>query len=230
MKDLKQQVKDSWARRQLVDTQMVSKYAREFLKTYFLKVAVQKGTVTAVFRKLFGFQDEDEIKSRNKHTHHAIDALVLTLIPTNSSHRERILKEYFKAIEENNKEKIKELKENEIPKNFNVQKFISNIEGSTLIYNFGKKSITKQTSKIVRKKGKRQYLKDKKENYVLDNDGKRFYLYHVEGTVRSDLFAQTYLGKIKNVEREEDGKPIREGDDWKYKSEKTNLVCKMRRH
>ncbi len=214
------EVKDSWARRQLVDTQMVSKYAREFLKTYFLKVAVQKGTVTAVFRKLFGFQDEDEIKSRNKHTHHAIDALVLTLIPTNSSHRERILKEYFKAIEENNKEKIKELKENEIPKNFNVQKFISNIEGSTLIYNFGKKSITKQTSKIVRKRGKRQYLKDKKGNYVLDNDGKKILLISRGSTVRSDLFAQTYLGKIKNVERDEDGKPIREGDDWKYKSGK----------
>lgn len=80
-----EEVNDNWARRQLVDTQMISKYAREFLKTYFMKVAVQKGTVTAAFRKLFGFQEADEIKSRNKHTHHAIDALVLTLIPTNSS-------------------------------------------------------------------------------------------------------------------------------------------------
>lgn len=212
--------KDSWARRQLVDTQMVSKYAREFLKTYFLKVAVQKGTVTAAFRKLFGFQEEDEIKSRNKHTHHAIDALVLTLIPTNSSHRERILKEYFKALEEDNKDKIKELKENEIPQDFNVQKFILDIENSTLIYNSEKKSITKQTFKIVRKRGKRQYLKDKNGNFILDKEGKKILLVSRGNTVRGDLFAQTYLGKIKNVERDKDGKPIREVDNWKYKSGK----------
>lgn len=212
------EVNDGWARRQLVDTQMVSKYAREFLKTYFLKVAVQKGMVTAVFRKLFGFQEEDEIKSRNKHTHHAIDALVLTLIPTNSSHRRRIVKEYFKALENNNKSKIRELKENEIPEGFNVQKFISEIENSTLIYNFEKKSITKQTSKIVRKRGKRQYLKDKSGNFVLDKNGKRILLISRGSTMRSDLFAQTYLGKIKNVERDEDGKPIKEGEDWKFKT------------
>lgn len=214
------EVKDGWARRQLVDTQMVSKYAREFLKTYFQKVAVQKGTVTSVFRKLFGFQDEDEIKSRNRHTHHAIDALVLTLIPTNSSHRERIVKEYFKAIEESNKTKIKELKENEIPEDFDVQKFISEIENSTLIYNFEKKVITKQTSKIVRKRGRRQYLKDKSGKFILDSEGNKILLISRGSTVRSDLFAQTYLGKIRNVERDENGKPIKQGDDWKYKTGK----------
>ncbi|MDO5665903.1 MAG: HNH endonuclease domain-containing protein [Bacteroidia bacterium] len=212
------EIKDSWARRQLVDTQMVSKYARAFLKTYFLKVAVQKGMVTSVFRKLFGFQDEDEIKSRNKHTHHAIDALVLTLIPTNSSHRERIIKEYFKAIEEKDKSKIKEIKKNEIPQSFNVQKFILEIENSTLIYNFEKKSISKQTSKIVRKRGKRQYLKDKNGKYILNESGERILLMSKGSTVRSSLYAQTYLGKIRNVERSADGKPIREGEDWKYKT------------
>lgn len=214
------EIKDSWASRQLVDTQMISKYAREFLRTYFMKVAVQKGMVTAIFRKLFGFQEEDEIKSRNKHTHHTIDALVLTLIPTNSSHRERIVKEYFKAIENKDKYKIKELKENEIPQNFNVQKYISEIEDTTLVYNFEKNVITKQTSKIVRKRGERQYLKDKNGNFVLDIKGNRILLISRGNTVRSELFAQTYLGKIKNVERDENGKPIRQGTDWKYKTGK----------
>lgn len=214
------EIKDSWARRQLVDTQMVSKYAREFLKTYFKKVAVQKGMVTAIFRQLYGFQDEHEIKSRNKHTHHAIDALVLTLIPINSSLRERIVKEYFKAIEDDNKSKIKEIKKREIPENFNVQKYISEIEKSTLIYNFEKKSITKQTSKIVRKRGKRQYLRDKNGNYILDEQGNKILLISRGSTVRSDLFAQTYLGKIKNVERDAEGKPLRQGSDWKYKTGK----------
>ena len=214
------EIKDSWVRRQLVDTQMVSKYAREFLKTYFMKVAVQKGTVTAAFRKLYGFQEEDEIKSRNKHTHHAIDALVLTLIPTNSSYRERIIKEYFKAIEDNNKEKIKEIQKTEIPQYFNVQKFINEIENSTLIYNFEKDTVVKQTSKIIRKRGKRQYLKDKNGNFSLDKNGNKILLIAQGDTVRSELYAQTYLGKIKDVERDEFEKEI--------KVEKLNLSLKVK--
>lgn len=230
------EVTDNWARRQLVDTQMVSKYAREFLKTYFMKVAVQQGTITAAFRKLYGFQEEDEIKSRNKHTHHAIDALVLTLIPTNSSYRERILKEYFKAIEDNDKEKIKEIQKTEIPQYFNVQKFIYEIENSTLIYNFEKDTVVKQTSKIIRKRGKRQYLKYKNGDFSLDKDGNKILLIAQGDTVRSELYAQTYLGKIKDVERDEfekeikieklnlslkvKGFAVREGANWKFKTGK----------
>lgn len=214
------EVKESWARRQLVDTQMVSKYAREFLKTYFLKVAVQKGTVTAVFRKLYGFQDEDEIKNRNKHTHHAIDALVLTLIPTNSSYRERILKEYFKAIEDNDKERIKEIQKTEIPQDFNVQKFINEIENSTLIYNYEKDTTIKQTGKIVRKRGKRQYLKEKNGKFILDKDGNKILLFAKGNTIRSELYAQTYLGKIRDVERDENGRPQKQDNNWKFKDGK----------
>jgi len=214
------EVKDSWARRQLVDTQMVSKYAREFLKTYFMKVSVQKGIVTATFRKIFGFQEEDEIKSRNRHTHHAIDALVLTLIPINSSHRERILKEYFKAIENNEKEKVKTIRQNEIPQSFNIQKFITDIENSTLIYNYEKDKIIKQTSKIVRKRGVKQYLKDKNGKFVLDEKGNKILLRAKGDTVRSGLYKETYLGKIRDVERFDDGQPKRENGDWKYKTGK----------
>lgn len=211
-------VKDSWARRQLVDTQMVSKYAREFLKTYFMKVTVQKGTVTATFRKIFGFQEEEEIKQRNRHTHHAIDALVLTLIPTNSSHREQILKEYFKAIEDGEKGKIKEIQRNEMPQSFNVQNFINEIEDSTLIYNYENDKILKQTKKIVRKRGKRQYLKDKDGKYILDKNSNKILLVSQGDTIRSGLYAQTFLGKIHDVERDENGKPKKNGNDWQYKT------------
>ena len=223
------EVKDSWARRQLVDTQMVSKYAREFLKTYFMKVSVQKGSITSDFRKIFGFQDEDEIKSRNMHTHHAIDALVLTLIPNNSSHRERILKEYYKAIEENRKADIEALKNSELVQGINVQKLITEIENSTLIFNYEKDKTLKQTNKIVRKREKKQYLKDKKGKFVLDEKGNKILLKAKGDTVRSALFAQTYLGKIKDVERFDDGQPKREKGDWKYKQGKDEFVYVVRK-
>jgi CRISPR-associated endonuclease Csn1 len=228
------EVTDKWARRQLTDTQMVGKYAREFLKTYFMKVSVQKGTVTAAFRKIFGFQEEDEIKSRNKHTHHAIDALVLTLIPNNSSHRERILKEYYKAIEEDKKEGIKALKSSELMQKLNVQKFITEIENSTLIFNYKKNKVLKQTAKTVRKRGKKQYLKDRKGKFALNENGDKILLKAKGDTVRSGLYAQTYLGKIREVERDNFEKEInveklnlkikviglpikRRNNDWAYK-------------
>ena len=51
-------VTDKWARRQLVDTQNISKYAREFLRSYFNRVSVQKGSNTAAFRKMLGYEEK----------------------------------------------------------------------------------------------------------------------------------------------------------------------------
>lgn len=218
------EIKDSWARRQLVDTQMVSKYAKEYLKLYFKKVAVQKGTITADFRKIFGFQEQDEIKSRNKHTHHAIDAAVLTLIPTNSSYREEVLKEYYTAVENNDKRKLTELRAKLIPRNFNAQSLIKEIEETTLIVNYKKDKILLQTEKTVRKRGKIQYVKNKNRKFVLNENGDKIIKKAAGSTVRSSLFAQTYLGKIRDVERYEDNQPRRENGDWKYKTGKEKFI------
>jgi len=214
-----EEVKDSWARRQLVDTQMVSKYAREYLKAYFRKVAVQKGGVTAEFRKIYSFQNEGKTKDRNRHTHHAIDAAVLTLIPVNSSYRERILKEYFKAKED------LQPAQNRVPfKGFDAQTIIQNIETNTLIVNYEKEKILKQTFKNVRKRGKLQYLKNKQGKFKLDENNNKIPLKAKGDTVRSELYAQTYLGKIKDVERYEDGQPKRKGSSWEYKTGKDEFI------
>lgn len=218
------EVKDSWARRQLVDTQMVSKYAREYLKTYFKKVTVQKGEVTADFRKIFGFQEQDEIKGRNKHTHHSIDAAVLTLIPINSSYRERMLKKMYETYENERKQFT-----SQPYSDFDSQKLINEIENKTLIVNFKKDNLLKETIKIVRNRGKIQYVKNKKGEFILDKNGEKIIKVAKGDAVRSTLFAQTYLGKIKNVERYPDGQPIREGEDWKYKKGKDEFAFVIRK-
>lgn len=221
-----EEIKDSWVRRQLTDTQMVSKYAREFLKTYFKKVVVQKGSTTADYRKIFGFQPEDEIKNRNKHTHHSIDAAVLTLIPTNSSKRVNLLNKMYKMQESRQGQFT--TKPDGFPK-FNAQKIINFINNNTLIVNYQKDKITDQTYRNVRKRGKLQYLK-KDGKYVLDEKGDKILLKAKGASIRGDLFQQTYIGKIKNVERDENGKPIRNDDNsWKYqtgKDEFENVVRK----
>ena len=218
------EIKDSWIRRQLTDTQMISKYAREFLKTYFKKVAVQKGSVTADFRKIYSFQEVEEIKNRNKHTHHSIDAAVLTLIPTNSSHKERLLKTMYETYENEKRQYTT----SPFP-GFNSQKLIQNIENNTLIVNYENDKILKQTYKNVRKRGRLQYLKNKKGKFILDKDGDKIILKAKGDTVRSTLFKDTFLSKIRDVERYSDGQPMREDGDWKYKQGKNEFIYTVRK-
>jgi len=218
------EVKDNWARRQLVDTQMVSKYARKFLKTYFKKIAVQKGIITSDFRKIYGFQEADEIKSRNKHTHHAIDAAVLTLIPINSSHRVALLNEMYELWEKEKKQFTTK------PfKSFSSQKLIGEIENQTLIVNYEKDKIIQQTTKNVRKRGQLQYITDTNGSIVEDASGKRIIKKSQGDTVRSTLYKQTFIAKIRDVERYPDGQPIRENGDWKYKTGQNEFMFTERK-
>lgn len=219
-----EEVRDSWARRQLVDTQMVSKYAREFMKTCFKKVATQKGSTTAAFRKIYGFQEEDEIKNRNRHTHHAIDAAVLTLIPVNSSHRDRILKRMYEYNEE-----VKGQFTTSPFDGFNPQKLIQDIDLTTLIVNFEHDKILKQSYRNIRKRGKLQYVKSTEGEFVRDNNGKKIIKKAKGDTVRSVLYKDTFVAKIRDVQRYDDEQPIREGSDWKYKQGNDKFIYAVRK-
>ena len=84
-----------------MDTRVITRHAVLYLKSIFPHVDVQRGDVTAKFRKILGIQSVDEKKDRSLHSHHAIDATTLTIIPV-SAKRERML-ELFAKIEEINK-------------------------------------------------------------------------------------------------------------------------------
>lgn len=210
------EIKESWVRRQLTDTQMISKYAREFLSTFFNKVKVQKGAVTADFRKIYGFQEEDEIKNRNKHTHHAIDAAILTLIPTNSSYRERLLKTMYEWQEQKHVQFTTKPFEK-----FNSQELIKSIESSVLVVNYQKDKLLKRTYKTIRNRGRIVFVKDKQGNYVLDGNGYPIKKIARGDTIRSSLYKETFVAKLRDVERDENQKPIRNADGtWKFKQGK----------
>ena len=95
------EVTDGFKNSQLVDTRVITRHAVLYLKSIFPHVDVQRGDVTAKFRKILGIQSVDEKKDRSLHSHHAIDATTLTIIPV-SAKRERMLK-LFAKIEEINK-------------------------------------------------------------------------------------------------------------------------------
>ena len=95
------EVTDGFKNSQLVDTRVITRHAVLYLKSIFSHVDVQRGDVTAKFRKILGIQSVDEKKERSLYSHHAIDATTLTVIPS-SAKRERML-ELFAKIEEVNK-------------------------------------------------------------------------------------------------------------------------------
>ena len=88
------EVKEGFRNSQLVDTGIITKYATLYLKSLFNNVDVQKGSATAEFRKMLGIQSVEEKKDRSLHSHHAIDATVLTMIPV-AAKRQRMLKLFY---------------------------------------------------------------------------------------------------------------------------------------
>ena len=82
------EVTDGFKNSQLVDTRVITRHAVLYLKSIFPHVDVQRGDVTAKFRKILGIQSVDEKKARSLHSHHAIDATTLTIIPV-SAKRDR---------------------------------------------------------------------------------------------------------------------------------------------
>ena len=88
------EVTDSFRNNQLNDTRIITKYAYHYLKTAFDHVSVQRGETTSAFRKIIGIQQRDEQKDRNNHSHHAIDAAVLTLVPS-AKERNKMMKLFY---------------------------------------------------------------------------------------------------------------------------------------
>ncbi|MDW8274532.1 MAG: hypothetical protein RMJ53_09920 [Chitinophagales bacterium] len=200
---------------QLVETQIISKYAFHYLKTLFENVQVQKGSITAEFAKILGIRDKYNAKNRDKHTHHTIDAFVLSLIPDSgrlksileknaeieelnklnefASHDER--SHNLSRIETLNRELQQLLIESRIPIN-SLHKIIQKIENTTIAITPTREKIFATAKKKIRK-GK---LKGK---------------YAMGDVVRGQLHKESFYGKIKLVQRDEAGKPLRdEKGEW----------------
>ena len=71
----------------LVDTRIITKYARAYLNSYFNKVYVVNGKITDTLRKIWGLQGEYEEKDRSNHIHHCIDAVTVACIERGTVNR-----------------------------------------------------------------------------------------------------------------------------------------------
>ena len=70
------EIDDNFRHSQLNDTRIITRMVKDWLKSIFPHVSVQNGATTSMFREIFGIA-----KDRSMHVHHAIDALMLSIIP-----------------------------------------------------------------------------------------------------------------------------------------------------
>ena len=214
-----EEVKSCFRKSQLVDTQIISKYAFHFLKTFFNTVEVQKGGITAEFRKIFGVQEIGTEKDRSKHSHHAKDAIVLTLIPTPAI-REQMLTVWYEIQEtkdlllsntEPDKNKIQEeifrLEETlrllkyqcNLP---NVNAVIDKVDEQILIKNIAKDNALVAANRRIRSRGKIIAAKDENGNpiYQTDNNGNLIQRKHKDRNLvwKNDEFGKPLLDKNGN--------------------------------
>ena len=171
---------------QLNDTRIITKYAYHYLKTVFNKVDVQKGNVTASFRKMLGIQSVEEKKCRDKHSHHAIDATTLTLIPT-AAQRDKMLELFYKIQEEEKlgrdtttlkKELTKEQRKCNLPKNISF--IVPFIENNILVNHVSKDQTLTSAHRRKRIRGKIVPLRD--------TNGKVVYQTNADGAIKKNKF------------------------------------------
>ena len=92
-----EEVDSGFARRQLVDTQVITKYAAGWLRTIFKHVRGAKPSLVAMLRKYWGLQSLFDQKDRSNHTHHLVDALVLACLDPGTYNQ---LAHYHRNIEQ----------------------------------------------------------------------------------------------------------------------------------
>lgn len=201
----KDDLTDGFRNSQLVDTRIITKYAFHYLKSVFSRVEVQKGSATAEFRKMLGVQSVDEKKSREKHSHHAIDATILTLIPA-SSKRVKMTKLFYEIQEDRRQnidcsDKVREL-EREIKscQIGDIAPLTEFVENNILINHVSKDQALTPACRRVRVRGK----------IVLDKNGKE--IWKKGDCIRGKLHGETFYGAITQAKKNENGQILRNED------------------
>lgn len=219
-----EQPKVGFKNSQIPDIGIITKYSQAYLKSYFNRVESVKGGMVAEFRKIWGIQESYqengkkyyEIKDRSKHTHHTIDAITIACMT----------KDKYDALASawtlEDKEQIgdarKLLAASKPWKTFTED--LKQIEEEILISHYTPDNVKKQSKKIVRIRGKKQYVaeveKDEKGKAIPKKDAKGKILYKLNekgeriprlqqgDTIRGSLHQDSIYGAIKNPLNQEE--------------------------
>ncbi len=204
---------------QISDTGIITKYSQAYLKSYFNRVESVKGGMVAEFRKQWGIQESfiDENgykqykqKDRSKHTHHTIDAITIACM---TKDKYDVLAQAWTLEDEQNKKEAKIIIEKAKPwKTFKED--LLKIEEDILVSHYTPDNVKKQSKKILRIRGKKQYIaeidRDRNGKAIAkkDKNGKVIYKFNEVGektprlqqgdTIRGSLHQDSIYGAIKD--------------------------------
>lgn len=186
---LMENISHGFTNSQLVDTGIITKYARLYLATYFKKVSTVKGEIVADFRKMWGIQTEGEKKKRINHVHHCIDAVTISCITKKNS---EILTSFYKTKEDATQKGIK-IKPKVSPPWPDFAESVREMENQILISHHTPDIFLKQPKKAIRLRGKRQKKQD------------GTYLYQKGDSARGCLHKESFYGAIERTEIQKNG-------------------------
>ncbi|RTL14841.1 MAG: type II CRISPR RNA-guided endonuclease Cas9 [Flavobacteriaceae bacterium] len=146
---------------QIPDTGIITKYSRAYLNSYFNRVESVKGGMVAEFRKIWGIQPSFikdgkkyyQEKDRSKHTHHTIDAITIACMTKDKY--DVLANAWTKEDNENSNEARKLLSESKPWPTFTED--LQRIEEEILVSHHTPDVVKKQSKKIVRDRGKKQF-------------------------------------------------------------------------
>ena len=203
---------------QIPDTGIITKYSQAYLKSYFKRVESVKGGMVAEFRKIWGiqesFQENDKKyfheKDRSKHTHHTIDAITIACM---TKEKYDVLANAWTHEDKGQLGEARKLLAESKPwKTFKED--LKKIEEEILVSHYTPDNIKKQSKKIVRIRGKKQYVaetiidvngktliqQDANEKIIfkLNKEGQRIPRLQQGDTIRGSLHQDSIYGAIKN--------------------------------
>lgn len=190
-------VPEGFKNSQLVDTAIITKFSRTYLRSVFPKVHTVKGEVVAEFRKLWGLQDEYSKKERINHAHHTMDAITIACM---TKDRYDALAQLYRADEENRTNEKKEfLKELKPWATFTED--VKALEQEILASHYTPDNVGKSSKKKWKKRGEVQK----------DKVGRPIYL--KGDTVRGVLHQEKFYGAIAkdidgNIEYDKNGNVV----------------------
>lgn len=228
------EVPEGFRRKQLNDTRLITKYAYHYLKSIFGKVDVQKGIITSEFRKIFGFP----VKTRDNHSHHAIDATILTLIPV-ASKRDEMLRLFYELQEDKKLNIVTKEKEKQLEwliKSCRIGKTVGiaeHIENNILVKHISNDRALTPAIRNKREGGKVVWKRNEKGERLIDTDGKKIPQYKLTGDcIRGKLHQASFYGAIKQSKKaiEKKGKKKKgQKNDISYKTSYDEISYVIRR-
>ncbi|MFC1467219.1 type II CRISPR RNA-guided endonuclease Cas9 [Verrucomicrobiota bacterium] len=156
---------------QLVDTRIITKYARLYLKTVFSTVYTVNGKTTDDFRRCWGIE-----KTRDNHAHHAVDAIVAACV-TRRKYDE--LAEYYHKYESYERNDPLIPRKPHFPKPWEAfTEDMKSLKNEILVSHYAPNHLLKQTKKHAKVRGKGVVQQGK--------------------TARGSLHKDTFYGRIKS--------------------------------